>query len=57
MSIVFAHVVVIVTSASGFDIARMAVRVLVGKVKVVTAVLTLTFSVHSSAISLVQEFG
>lgn len=52
----FAHVVVIVTSASGFDVARIAVRVLVGEIEVVATVLTLPFSVHSSSISLVQKF-
>lgn len=57
LGILFAHIVIIVTSASSFDITSVAIWILVSKIEVITSILTLPFGIYTSSISLIKKFG
>ena len=50
LGINFAALVIIITSASSFDITRMAVRILISEIEIVTSILTLPFGIYTSSI-------
>ena len=56
LGILFAHIVIIVTSASSFDITRMAIRILICKIEIISSILTLSFGIYTSSISLIKKF-
>ena len=56
LGILFAHIVIVVTSASCLDITSVAIWILVSKVEIVASILTLPFGVYASSISLIKKF-